>query len=400
VALDLFASCAPGLTPLLAGEVLALGLDATAQAGGVALRGDLGTAARLNLWLRTATRVLARLGEVRATSFAALVHEASKLPFEIALAPGVPVALRVTCRKSRLYHSEAVAERLHAALQERLGTPVARVDPADADEGPAQEPLAPAVAKAPGRAQDLSRDAPPPQLLLARFQDDVCTVSADTSGALLHQRGYRRSPARAPLRETLAAALLLAAGYTGDGPLVDPLCGSGTIAIEAALIARRRAPGLSRAFALQRWPGHDAQAFDRLVAAARAQELPGAPAAISASDADADAVAAIRENARRAGVETDLAIERRALADLPLSQGAAGLCASNPPYGVRVGAAGGDLSRLWRELGDRSRSRLRGWTLAVISSDPRLSRAAAVQWQHLLRTENGGIPVEFLRAQL
>jgi putative N6-adenine-specific DNA methylase len=236
--------------------------------------------------------------------------------------------------------------------------------------------------------------------LLARFQDDVCTVSADTSGALLHQRGYRRSPARAPLRETLAAALLLAAGYSGEGPLVDPLCGSGTIAIEAALIARRRAPGLARAFALQRWPGHDAQAFDQLVAAARAQELPRGPAAISASDADADAVAACRENARRAGIETDLTIDQRALADLPPARGAAGLCASNPPYGVRVGAAGGDLSRLWRELGDRSRSRLRGWTLAVISSDPRLSRAAAVQWQHLLRTENGGIPVEFLRAQL
>jgi putative N6-adenine-specific DNA methylase len=384
VALDLFASCAPGLAPLLAAEVLALGFTATAVAGGVALRGDLGTAALLNLWLRTATRVLARLGEVRATSFAGLVHEASKLPFETALSPGVPVALRVSCRKSRLYHSAAVAERLHVALQERLGRPVARVEPAaEAEEGPAQE-----------------RPAPEAQLLLARFQDDVCTVSADTSGALLHQRGYRTMPCRAPLRETLAAALLLAAGYTGEDPLVDPLCGSGTIAIEAALIARRRAPGLARAFALQHWPGHDAQAFDRLVAAARAQELPRAPAAISASDADVDAVAACRENARRAGVETDLAIEQRALADLPPARAAAGLCATNPPYGIRVGAAGSDLSRLWRELGDRSRARLRGWRLAVVSPDPRLSRAAAVAWQPLLRTENGGIPVEFLHAQL
>src|ERR1700686_2145053 len=241
VALGRFASCAPGFAPLLAAEVLALGFTATAVAGGVALRGDLGTAALLNLWLRTATRVLARLGEVRATSFAGLVHEASKLPFETALSPGVPVALRVSCRKSRLYHSEAVAERLHVALQERLGRPVARVEPAaEAEEGPAQ-----------------GRPAPEAPLLFPRFQDDVCTVSADTSGALLHQRGYRTRPSRAPLRETLAAALLLAAGYTGEDPFVDPLCGSGTIAIEAALIARRRAPGPPRALALAHWPGPD-----------------------------------------------------------------------------------------------------------------------------------------------
>ncbi|GAC1347348.1 MAG: RNA methyltransferase [Myxococcales bacterium] len=378
-ALARVASCAPGVEPLLAAEIQALGLPAQLVAGGVSTRGDLAAAVRLNLWLRTATRVLARVGEVRATSFAALVHEASQLPFENVLAPGVPVALRVTCRKSRLYHSAAVAERLHVAIQERVGRPVARVEPAAESDDDA---------------------TPPAQLLLARFQDDVCTVSADTSGALLHQRGYRTRPSRAPLRETLAAALFLSAGYSADAPFVDPLCGSGTLAIEAALIARRRAPGIARAFALQRWPSFDAVGFARLVEAARAQELPRAPRTISASDADADAIAACRENAARAGVEGDLAIERRELADLPAAGVAPGLCATNPPYGVRVGAAEGDLARLWRELGDRSRKSLRGWSLAVVSPDPRLARAAAVQWQPLLRTQNGGIPVELLRAQL
>src|SRR5258708_33799463 len=125
-ALDLFASCAPGLEPLLAGEVAALGLAGRAVPGGVELRGDLGVVARLNLWLRTASRVLVRLGSVRATSFAALVKEARALPFELAVGAGTAVGLRVTCRNSRPYHSPALARRLHPAPAERPGRPRAR----------------------------------------------------------------------------------------------------------------------------------------------------------------------------------------------------------------------------------------------------------------------------------
>src|SRR4029077_11678730 len=136
--------------------------------------------------------------------------------------------------------SDAVAERLHAAWQKRIGfaVPVAK---SGGDEAP--------------------KDA---QLFLARFERDVCTVSADTSGALLHQRGWRGPQAKAPLRETLAAALLLGAGFHGDQPFCDPMCGSGTLAIEAALIALGRAPGLNRQFAFQRWPGFSARQWEHL----------------------------------------------------------------------------------------------------------------------------------------
>ncbi len=195
--MDLFAACAPGLEPVLVAELGALGLRARPVAGGAELEGGLREVERMNLWLRTAGRVLVRLGQAKATTFAELVRKARALPFETVLRRGEPVSLRVTCHKSRLYHSRAVAQRLHEALQERLGgpAPLAEHD----EEGPA-----------------------PAQLLLARFDHDVCTVSADSSGALLHRRGYRLAQSQAPLRETLAAAVLLAAGYTGSEPSAVP----------------------------------------------------------------------------------------------------------------------------------------------------------------------------------
>src|SRR2546421_1247454 len=294
--MDLFAVAAPGLDSVLESELGSLGLRARWVPGGAELQGSVRDLERLNLWLRTASRVLVRLGQVKATSFAELVRKAGALPFETVLRAGQSVSLRVTCHKSRLYHSGAVAERLHGALEERLGGSV------------------------PEAAADEEGDAPP-QLLLARFDHDVCTVSADSSGALLHRRGYRLSQSRAPLRETLAAAVLLAAGYTGAQPLIDPLCGSGTIAIEAALLARRRAPGLTRRFAFQRWPRHDAGKYEALQARARESELARAPAAIVASDADAAAIDAARENAARAGVEADTRVEERPMREVRLEGG-------------------------------------------------------------------------------
>ena len=363
---QIFAVCAPGLEPVLLAEVQGLGFPkARAAGGGVELEGTLREVHRLNLWLRTASRVLVRMGTVKATAFPELVRKATALPWE--QFAGKAAQLRVTCRKSRLYHSDAVAERLHAALEARLGRKVALQKPEDEEASGG------------------------PQLFVARFDHDVCTVSADSSGALLHQRGYRGPQAKAPLRETLAAALLLAAGFNGDTPLCDPLCGSGTIAIEAALIALRRAPGLTRAFAFQQWSGFEVRPFQDLLAAARAGERPPA-AVIEASDQDAGAVAATRENAARAGVILQLA--QRPLAQLPAAQGA-GLLACNPPYGVRVG---GDVRALFRELGDAARRRP-SWSTAAVVADESAARAAGLPWQKLLRTQNGGIPVQILAAR-
>jgi putative N6-adenine-specific DNA methylase len=359
----LFAVCAPGLGPLLEAEVRALGLQGTAVAGGVEVRGGLPEALRLNLWSRIASRVLMRMGEpFRATSFPELVQKASALPWEQFVRRGSRVAFRVTCRKSRLYHSGAVEERLLAALSSRVEI---------------------AAAEAAGEEEESDS-----QLFVARLDHDLCTVSADSSGALLHRRGWRGPQAKAPLRETLAAALLLAAGWSGDTPLCDPLCGSGTIAIEAALFAMRRAPGLSRKFAFQRWPGHSARQWEHLVSEARKQERPLA-VRIEASDQDSGAVAAAKENAARAGVA--LEVTQRRLADLSPDPGR-GLIACNPPYGHRIGA---DLHQLFVDLGTAARKRP-GWDLAMMAADADSTRASKLPLQELLQTQTGGIPVTFL----
>jgi len=363
----LFVVCAPGLPPVTAEEARALGLPGGTVPGGLEIDGDLPEAMRLNLWLRTASRVLLRVGEpFRATAFPELVRKAGELPWERFVRKGSSVAFRVTCRKSRLYHSDAVAERLHAALQARTGysAPLAK---AEDEEGPS--------------------DA---QLFLARFERDVCTVSVDTSGALLHQRGWRGPQAKAPLRETLAAALLLASGYRGDEPVCDPLCGSGTIPIEAALISMRRAPGIARPFAFQRWPEFSARQWEHLVSEARKHERPAQR--IEASDQDARAVAAASENAARAGVAIEV-VQRR-LADLPPDPGS-GLLASNPPYGIRIAA---DVRGTLQELGEAARKRP-GWRLAVVAPNPTAAAASELQLTPLLRTQNGGIPVQVLASK-
>ena len=380
--LDLFVVCAPGLEALAASELRDLGLEGNPVHGGVELQGTIATAARLNLWLRTASRVLVRLGSVKALSFPELVKKARELPFELCLRKGAgapPVSLRVTCRKSRLYHSDAVAERIHAAIEARLGAKVALVEPAGEDD------------PAPLEAS---------QLIVVRFDRDVCTVSADTSGALLHQRGWRAQGGKAPLRETLAAALLFAAGYRGrpeDGPVLDPLCGSGTIAIEAALIARRAAPGLRRTFSIQRWPGFDAAEFQGQLAAAKANELIKISSEIVGSDHDAGAVAIAKANAAQAGVAGLVRFEQRPLSLLQPPAGV-GLLIANAPYGVRVGA-GADLGRLFRDLGEVARTKLRGWRLAVLVGDESITSASGLRWQRLLALQNGGIPVKLLGAK-
>jgi putative N6-adenine-specific DNA methylase len=359
----LFAVCAPGLEPVLEAEVRALGLQGTAVAGGVDVHGALPEALRLNLWSRTASRVLLRMGEpFRAAAFPELVRKASALPWEQFVRRGSRVAFRVTCRKSRLYHSGAVEERLLAALGSRIAA---------------------TLAQAGGDGED-----PDAQLFVARLDHDLCTVSADSSGAPLHRRGWRGPQAKAPLRETLAAALLLSAGWSGETALCDPLCGSGTIAIEGALLAMRRAPGLSRNFAFQRWTGHSARQWEHLLAEARKQERT-LEVRIEASDQDAGAVAAARENAARANVAVE--VTQRRLADLPAKSGP-GLIACNPPYGVRV-----DAGRVFEDLGMAARARPT-WQLALIAADGPAAGKTRLGLKELLRTQNGGIPIAFLSA--
>jgi putative N6-adenine-specific DNA methylase len=370
----IFAVTTPGLEAVTARELAALGIDASVEAGGLSWEGPPASLQQANLHLRTASRVLLRIGEFRARTFFELERHARRLPWSRFLSPERPARLRVTCRKSRLYHQGAVAQRLLAAIAEITGAG------GHAAHAPAEED-----------------DDGEGQLFVVRFLRDQCTVSADTSGAHLHRRGYRPATGPAPLRETLAAAMLLAAGFDGTAPLLDPLCGAGTIAIEAALLARRIPPGLAleprtpRDFAFLHWPECDTAAWQRIVENARDAILPRAPAPILASDASGGAIRIARANARRAGVEADIAFAVCPLDRLP-PQPAPSSVITNPPYGLRIGDRTA-LRRLQRDLEQAARSSLAHATLAVLTADTRDALRPGEPARDILHTRNGGIPV-------
>lgn len=361
---DAFLVVAPGLEAVAALELAGIGITpAGTETGGVSFRASKADLYAANLHLRTASRVLVRLAAFHAAAFWELEKQARRVPWDLVVAPGARVRFTVTSRKSRLSHQGAIAERLLAAITARVR------DSAEGEKTGAQE-------------------------FVVRLLHDTVTVSADSSGALLHQRGYRLATARAPLRETLAAAMLLGAGYDGSAPLVDPFMGSGTIPIEAAMMARRMAPGRSRRFAFEDWPTLNRPAWERLQAEARSRELPRAPASILGSDRDAGAVDAAKANAARAEVAEDIAFEGSALSTLRV-QGRSGWLVTNPPYGVRVGVAR-DLRDLYARLGQMARTTLASWTVALLGADPSLTGQTGLEFREGWRSRNGGIPVRLL----
>ena len=380
--LSLFAVTAPGLEPVAAEELRALGVtDAVAEPGGVAFTGGHDRLYESNLQLRTASRVVARVAEFTARTFFELERHARRVAWEEYLTPGRPVRVRVTCRKSRLYHSDAVGERIIAAIAHRVGSiGLGAVVHAGEDEAEAAPEHDPAGA----------------QLFTIRFLHDRCTVSADSSGALLHLRGYRQAVAKAPMRETLAAAVLLGAGWRGESALVDPLCGSGTIAIEGALIARRIAPGIGRKFAFMEWPNFSERSWQTVHDRATNSTLSRSPVEIIASDRDAGATTATAANAERAEVAADIDVRTHSLSAIRPPAGP-GLLAVNPPYGVRVGQSD-ELRNLYAALGQVARAKFAGWTVALLAADRKLASRSGLSLRPVFRSSNGGIPVELLTA--
>lgn len=369
---SVFAVAAPGVAPLIAAECEALGLVPTARSAvGVSLSLTTRELFTLACWTRCASRVLLRLHEFTARDFATLEKQAARIDWSRMLAPGSAVSLRVTCRKSRLYHSDAVAERIARGIVGAV--PGVRVDAAADDDG---------------------EGAASPQLIVVRFDHDQCTISADATG-MLHRRGWRQAVAKAPLRETLAASMLAAMGWDGSEPLVDPFCGSGTIGIEAALRARRIAPGLHRSFAMEGWPGAPSAEFADVRALARAMVRPSLSVPIVLSDRDDGAIRATRANAERAGVLADITVERRALSDTELASiGTSGWVLTNPPYGLRV-SDGADLRGLFARLGQVMMAGGEGWRLGMLMpNDRRLLASLGGRMQAVFSTENGGIPVQ------
>lgn len=360
-----FAPCSPGLEPILARELTELAAEAvTPVAGGVEFKGKLDLAYQANLWLRTANRILLRAAEFRARAPEELFRHAKEVRWETLLPP-LPLRVEVSVHASRLTSDTQVERTLHEAIQARMldqGLP-----PLPEGDGPAQ-------------------------LLLVRLESNRVLLSLDTSGELLHKRGYREATAKAPIRETLAAGILLAAGYDGSAPLLDPMCGAGTFPIEAALIARKLPPGLHRSFLFEHWPSFKEATWNHLKAKALSQALPKAPQPILAQDLNAGAIAATRANATRAGVRDDLTLAAADFFATSAPEGEAGWVVINPPYGRRVGERE-DVGRLYDRIGATLRRGFAGWRYALVVPEPSLYGALRLPESQRMLLPHGGLKV-------
>jgi putative N6-adenine-specific DNA methylase len=370
---DLFAVVAPGLEATCAAELAALGVPARALPGGVAFTGDATALALANLRLATATRVLVRLGEFHAAAFSELHSRAARLPWEQYFAGPPRVAVQAAAHKSRLHHTGGIRERIIKGMTERLGCEpeqAAADDDADA-------------------TAEVTR-------VVVRLDRDRCTVSVDSSGDPLHRRGYRLAIARAPLRPTLAAGVLRLAGWSPHEPLLDPLCGSGTLVIEAARVACAIPPGSDRSFLFERWPG--LRGADALAQVRRdLSPETAAPAPLAGSDRDPGAISAARANAERARVAAAVRLDHRPLSACEPPPGV-GLVVANPPYGIRVGKRG-PLRDLFAQLGHVLRARCPGWRVALLcEGDLWRHTDLPLAATHALR--NGGIAVDLIQGRV
>ena len=375
--LTCWTTCAPGTEHLLAGELRGLGIvPGEMEPGGVEFTASIAQLADSVVQLRTANRVAVRLATFEARAFGELERRAAKVPWEEVIKPGGVVHFRVTSTKSKLFHEDGIAERLERAV-------AAIVKGSSAIRGAAE---AGKIDETDLRMKRIGRI----QRITVRLMRDEVTISADAVGAGLHMRGYRQDVAKAPLRETLAASLLIASGWDPSEPLLDPFCGSGTIAIEAALMARGIAPGKGRRFTMEAWPATNSNVMTdaRKRATAKEQKL---TVSIAGSDRDAGAIAASKANAERAGVAANVSFTQAALSAMSPDIGA-GWIVTNPPYGERVGERNA-LRDLYASIGKMLRERRPNWNLAMLSADKALDGQVGVELKEVLRTTNGGIPV-------
>lgn len=372
-----FAITTPGLETITRKELVELGIThAEAIPGGVTWVGDLESLYLANMWSRTASRIIVRVAGFSANNFPKLEREAKKIAWAGLLSSSGSISLRVTTKKSRLYHSDAVAERFQRAISAAL----------------------------PGVTFSTLTEDDHSQLVLIRLERDNVVVSIDSSGQLLHRRGYRQAVAKAPLRETIAAAMLIGIGWDRVSPLLDPLCGSGTIPIEAALMARNIAPGKNRHFAFMQWPDFNPSLWERVKAESVASELPVINTKILGADRDNGAISASIANAERAGVAADIHFSTGAVSSVKaiaadLLTGAKTVTVlTNPPYGSRVGDS--TVRNLYAQFGNVLRDSFPRSVIGLLSPDRALERQTRISFRPVFSISNGGIPVRLMQGVL
>ncbi|WP_273687451.1 THUMP domain-containing class I SAM-dependent RNA methyltransferase [Ketogulonicigenium vulgare] len=357
---EIFLVTAPGLEDVLADEARALGLNVTGVIpGGVTVAGGWPAVWRANVKLRGAVRVLARIASFRAMHLAQLDKRARKIAWDQLLRADVPVRVEATTVKSKIYHAGAAAQRVETAIRETLGAPIAQ-------------------------------DAP--ITIKVRIEDDLVTISVDTTGESLHKRGHKLAVNKAPIRETLAALFLRQCGYNGQMPVLDPMCGSGTLVIEAAEVAMGLPAGRARDFAFEQLAQVDRAALAGLKAGGRSTDL-----RFYGSDRDAGAIRMSRDNAARAGVGEITMFDVKPISEITPPEGPAGLVIINPPYGARIGEKK-TLFGLYGAMGKVLMERFKGWQVGIITADSGLAKATGLPFLPAGPVvANGGLKVQLFR---
>ena len=364
---DLFAVVAPGFESISFKELKSLGFNPIREeAGGITIRGNLETIYRINLFSRTINRLLVRLGKFHASAFSELRKKAGRLSWEDFLNPGQTVSIRAKCYRSKLYHSKAVVERVSGAICDRLG-----------EINQSQIPLD-------------SNGSNTNQLIIVDISNDECLISVDTSGEALHRRGYRLQTAKAPLRENLAAAIIMSSGWDLKKPLLDPLCGSGTIPIEAALMSRNIPPGLNRQFGFMKWRKFNRSAWNQIVESIPTENINRRPI-IQGSDRDKGAIDISIHNSIRAGVEDYIEFKNCSMSAISPPK-ESGYLISNPPYGKRV-SSNKDIRNLYAQLGNVVKLHCKKWQIGILSSNPLLFSQLGFEIKKTIHFSNGGINV-------
>jgi putative N6-adenine-specific DNA methylase len=420
--LECLAVCPPGVEPMLAAELEALGVRRPRQVrGGVEATMRVRQLYAANLWCRTSTRLLVRVATFGARTFAELEHHAGDIDWDHWIPDGAPVHFRVTAHRSQLMHTGAILERLHRAcgaeevdLDDYLG---------DDNTGDTDDENEFDSSGDGGESFDNAGavDEHTVAGFVVRIDRNRVTISANASGAPLHHRPWRQHLGVAPLRPTLAAAALGAIGWPGapGGPpvpadgrllLADPFCGSGTIAIEAGLAALGRPPSDGRPFGFEQWadlaPGTWASVLGEAATRADAGSQVAERLRLIVADRDAGAAADAADNAALAGLG-DLLVSTcapvsafepgPALGDATVSPGSGDVAwvVTNPPWGGRL-RGGGDLRDLYATLGRVLRERFGGWRVALIVEDRHLAAHSGLPLHDVLHTTAGGRPVQVL----
>jgi putative N6-adenine-specific DNA methylase len=380
--MQFFATCARGTEGPLRSELATLKLKhLRGERGGVSFAGDLEAGMKACLHSRVAMRVLLELARFPAPDADALYEGARAVDWTEWLTARTTLAVESTLRESALTHSGFTSLKVKDAVVDVLRDKL-------------------------GERPDVDSKNPDVRIVLHLARDEA-SLSLDLAGEPLHRRGYRAVTAVAPLKESLAAAVLALGGVEPGLPFLDPMCGSGTLAIEHALRARRIAPGVGRHFSFQRWPryrGGWQSIWDRLKVEARAAELTHAPAPIVASDYHPKAIAAAQACAQAAGVAADIRIEKADARDARPSAEAGTLC-TNPPYGERIAGEHEGRSRslqlggLYRGFGE-ALERFHGWDVVLLSGSPLLERELKRKPEISHRLWNGPLEVKLLKYRI